>query len=120
MPLENPSVTIQEDWTAAMLASGWSQGTGVNFAVTPVSFYKDPLGRVHIQGTVIGTTINTTIFTLPTGYRPPYRWQCPVGCRDGSGVEIYGKLDVFADGRVVLAAGNVSRVYLDGVNFRII
>lgn len=33
-------------------------------------FRKDPFGRVWVRGTLSGGAVNTTIFTLPTGYRP--------------------------------------------------
>jgi hypothetical protein len=36
----------------------------------PAGFYKDPYGRVWLQGHVDSGTVDTAIFTLPTGYRP--------------------------------------------------
>jgi hypothetical protein len=33
-------------------------------------YYKDPRGFVHLRGLVKDGTLNTTIFTLPVGYRP--------------------------------------------------
>jgi hypothetical protein len=46
--------------------NGW-----VNFAGSlPACFYKDPLGLVHLEGTVNSGANNMPIFTLPAGYRP--------------------------------------------------
>jgi hypothetical protein len=48
------------------------ENSWVNFGAgtPPASFYKDPLGRVHLRGTVQNGTTGTVIFTLPVGYRP--------------------------------------------------
>ena len=37
--------------------------------VPPAGFYKDGMGRVHLQGTVT-VGIGSTLFTLPAGYVP--------------------------------------------------
>jgi microcystin-dependent protein len=34
-------------------------------------FRKDPLGKVQLRGAVKNGTLGSSIFTLPTGYRPP-------------------------------------------------
>jgi hypothetical protein len=44
---------------------------GNGWVGTNVSFYKDALGIVHLDGAVDGTAATgATIFTLPIGYRP--------------------------------------------------
>jgi len=35
-----------------------------------LSFYKDPWGIVHIQGSTSNSGSTSTVFTLPAGYRP--------------------------------------------------
>lgn len=48
-------------------------GTWVNYDTGlfhGAAFWKDPLDMVHIRGLVKDGTINTTVFTLPSGYRP--------------------------------------------------
>lgn len=62
---------------------------------TTAAFYKDPFGTVHIKGLVKSGTINTPVFTLPSGYTP-------------DGIHIFatiaggalGRLDILSDGSV--------------------
>jgi hypothetical protein len=52
--------------------------------LTPVGFYKDHEGIVHLQGVAeVGTggTIDT-LFTLPPGFHPAST-RLPAGCREG-------------------------------------
>jgi hypothetical protein len=47
--------------------NGWTNfGSGHSNA----GFYKDQTGVVHLKGMIVSGTLGTTIFTLPTGYRP--------------------------------------------------
>lgn len=46
------------------------ENSWVNGSTETVAFYKDPWGVVHLKGKATGGTINTVIFTLPTGNRP--------------------------------------------------
>ena len=116
MPLTNPSVPIQEDWEAPTLTNSWSNATGTP-TLTPAGYYKDSLGVVHLRGSLTGGAVGTTLFTLPSGYRPEFRHQIGIATRDSSSV-IFGKVDVYADGSVQLGAGGTTRVFLDGVSFR--
>ena len=57
---------------------------------TPVGFRKDPFGRVHIKGTVRTGTNNTSVFTLPVGYRPPAsRYYTCLGDAGAAGNFVY-------------------------------
>jgi uncharacterized membrane protein len=48
--------------------SGFTNGWGSG--LTAPQFGTDPLGFVHLRGTIAGGTDNTAGFTLPAGFRP--------------------------------------------------
>lgn len=82
-------------------------------------YWKDKNHVVHITGLIKnGTTTNgTTIFTLPTGYRPNNHYM--YACLNAN----YGvsRVDVYDDGRVVINSGgsaNASFLSLAGITFR--
>lgn len=77
-------------------------------------FYKDAWGIVHITGTVKSGTLNTTIFTLPAGYRPQRICNFNVVCNGA-----FGQVTISPTGTVTMAAGG-SNVYLtlSGITFR--
>lgn len=53
---------------APAFQNSWANyGDGWHWA----AFYKDPVGVVRLRGLVKSGTVNTAIFTLPSGYRPP-------------------------------------------------
>jgi hypothetical protein len=79
-------------------------------------FYRDPIGFVHLKGIVTGGTSDSTIFTLPAGYRPPQTLAFSVAASSGSpGVE---DIDVYSNGNV-FAFGSSDPVGLDGITFRV-
>jgi hypothetical protein len=91
------------------------QNAWVNFGggLSVVAFYK--VGdRVYVKGQVSTGTAGTTIFTLPTGYRPLERLDPPI---TANGAGSAGTVGTNGDVIPVAAAGNV-RVSLDGLSFR--
>lgn len=56
----------QEDWITPTLLNGWEQHS----AYDRVGYYKDDFGVVHLRGSVRLGEARTTLFTLPSGYRP--------------------------------------------------
>jgi hypothetical protein len=46
------------------------QNGGNEAGLPPVGFYKDGLGRVHLQGTASSLGATQTLFSLPAGYVP--------------------------------------------------
>lgn len=91
--------------------NGW-----VNYSslFNPAAFWKDPWGVVHLRGLVKDGTINTTIFTLPAGYRPEYQ-QLFVALEEST----LGRVDVLADGQVQMKQGvGTNWLSLDGMTFR--
>lgn len=63
------------------------ENSWVNFGgIFPVaSFIRDGDGFVHIRGLVKSGTANSTVFTLPAGYRPEYPVDAIVASGDTSG-----------------------------------
>jgi hypothetical protein len=89
----------------------------------PASFYRDPLGTVHIAGTVfcvVPPLPNTTVFTLPAGYRPAA--QVEFSTPEGVGAGAVADMVVTGAGNVNHGPGSVPplvfTVGLDGIAFR--
>jgi hypothetical protein len=86
--------------------NGWA-----NFSDTilsPLTFYKDRLGFVHLQGEVRHDTTNgcgSIITTLPAGYRPAKDFGVPVARQDsGSDMDVL-RVNVNANGSLFLVFG---------------
>ncbi len=83
-------------------------------------YWKDGLGVVHLSGLVKnGTSITTTIFTLPEGYRPDFT--------DSSGSTAifavssdsgYGEIRIYYTGNVNGRVGSTNWISLDGITFK--
>lgn len=89
--------------------NGW-----VNFGAPwgVAAFYKDPDGWVHLKGLIRSGTINTSAFTLPAGYRPPYRWLMSVDSNTSQGTVV-----VQTDGTVIPSTGNIAYFQLFDISF---
>lgn len=95
--------------------AGWSNEDPVNETTT--AFYKDPLGVVHLKGTVARSGGGITIFTLPADYRPT-KQACFPSIRSVPTVAV-AYICVTASGLVQEAALNTDGSYLlDGLTFR--
>lgn len=88
----NPSPFNADPWIP--FENGWSNSLGTNGPVCFFSFFC----TVFLLGGFSGGTASTTIFTLPTGYRPPYR--LPLQCVFSAVTATEGFV-VNADGTVV-------------------
>jgi hypothetical protein len=97
---------IQETPQQIVLQNGWSTYTG---SPAP-SFYKDEFSRVHISGMIQGGTMafGTTLFTLPSGYRPSTLTYRSIVSSGGNA----GILSISTSGAVVLQAGLPSNTWL--------
>jgi hypothetical protein len=85
------------------------------------AFYKDPLGVVHLKGTVGGGPPSTSsiIFTLPVGYRPAKAGFYAVAAENEfADLLIQGVNEGARAGRVELNVGGTSWVSLSGITFR--
>jgi hypothetical protein len=80
------------------------QGTWVNedpSTLTRARYWKDPMGLVHVEGTIQSGTINTTAFTLPEGYRPGVGTP-PLPAATNTG---YGEIRIAPTGEVLPVSG---------------
>lgn len=82
------------------------EGTWANASGTDVSaaFFRDPFGIVHIKGLISSGTINTTAFTLPSGYRPNKLIELGTTANAA-----FGRLRINAVGTVVPTNGATTR-----------
>ena len=55
---------VQENFIQAVLSMGTQD------SAYPISYYKDSLGRVHVEGQAQANTSGMIAFTMPVGYRP--------------------------------------------------
>jgi hypothetical protein len=101
--------------------NGWANFDATNF--TTAGFYKDPLGVVHLKGTLVNAADNSIAFQLPPGYRPSKQQLMPMASEapNPGGVPVAAKLEVESDGEVrpdCDGAGCAS-AGIDGVTFRV-
>jgi hypothetical protein len=113
----------QQAWIAPTLLNGWTVYSDVNGTYN-VGYMKDSLGFVHIKGTIKGgtTTGGTTLFTLPSGYRPSQPATFPtISNSNSSGfTAVLNNVSIKPTGEVYLpnpGSGNVW-LALDGITFR--
>lgn len=98
--------------------NGWVNYGGV---FQPVTFYKDSMGIVHLEGTIQNNSapsFGSTIFTLPSGYIPKGQMLVSAGIMSGNG---YATIYIQADGQVRYGNGWVSSATvfgLDSVTFK--
>lgn len=100
-----------EDYVAPTLLNSW-----VNFDTdthNEAGYFRSQDGIVYLRGLIKSGTVGQTAFTLPAGYRPTRRMIC-VAISNGA----IGRVDIEADGSVVINAGNNTYVSLDGISFR--
>lgn len=90
------------------LGSGW---IGYGGGYGSPRYFKAPDGRVTIEGMVQSGT-DGTIFTLLAGYRPPDRLM--FACWSGGGAY---RVDVLANGDVILTGSNTVFSSLSGISF---
>ncbi|MGH9961575.1 MAG: hypothetical protein ACREBC_31365, partial [Pyrinomonadaceae bacterium] len=75
------------------------QNSWVNFDTAnwqQLRFWRDPLDNVHVQGLIKSGFLGTTVFVLPTGYRPAVA-PPPFAVDTNTG---FGRVDVAATGNV--------------------
>jgi hypothetical protein len=77
-------------------------GTWTNFGsgYCPFRYRKDASGMVFVQATVTGGTANSTIITLPVGYRPDFAMQGAAYVDVGGGTGGFGRWDLQTDGQL--------------------
>jgi hypothetical protein len=107
---KNKANIKQEDWISPTLLNGFI--TYVSFS-SPVKYYKDNFGTVHLKGTISSGTAGLASFVLPVGYRP----ITTIGyiCRSKSGTN--GSVGIDPSGNVYIVAYD-TYICLDGITFR--
>lgn len=92
---------VEKEVIKANLENGWINATD---PISPLRFFKDVQGVVHLQGVITGGKTNwgTTIFTLPESYRPSVRAYGVVLLDDYT----IGGVRVETDGRVRISGGS--------------
>lgn len=88
---------VQEAWNTITFVNGWTGSYQPRYK-------KDELGVVHVSGTCSGgtNTVGTTIFSLPSGYRPLDRiYTIARGFKPS--VQVFTPLLVLGDGGVSIA-----------------
>jgi hypothetical protein len=90
--------------------NSWSSTGGI---YGPFQFRKNPEGKVQFRGTIQGGATNTSVFTLPTGYRPPGYTYIPV-LGDAGGAGNYIGID---SAGVVVGTRAGSAIHASNVEF---
>lgn len=100
-------------YTPVTFQSGWSN---FGFGFAPASYYRDPLGIVHLRGTIQNVSSDTIAFTLPVGFRPAKDLFAPAA---GGGPE-GALLRILDNGNVTPSCqgGADCIIGMDGVTFR--
>lgn len=105
-------------WNPLTLASGW-----FDFAAwaMPASYWRDPMGMVHLRGSVASGANSTNIAVLPEGYRPPYDYAgFSVYCVDTANPPVGRNVAIGADGGILyLGPSGPVQVALDSISFRV-
>jgi hypothetical protein len=106
---------LPDSWTAPTLGGGWSNyGSGYSTA----GYYKDPFGTVHLKGVIAGgTTTNTTVYTLPAGYRPLEKLILTSTSYTGAAY-VFTRIDIDTGGNVIVVTGSNNFLSFDGLSFR--
>lgn len=105
-----------ENPKAATLLNGWKNYGSV---YSPVSYWKDKNGIVHLNGLINGTAAtNRIMFTLPLDYRPSY--NIIYTCESSSSASGTMRVDVAPNGNVYLynSSGFPGWLSLDSISFR--
>ncbi len=93
--------------------NGW-----VNFGGTRqgAGFYKDPLGRVHLSGTVKNGS-SGAVWTLPAGYRPGAMLSFTPSLIEGAASG--GRVEILAStGEIMPTTVSPAELSLNGISFR--
>ena len=95
--------------------NGWVNSLG---GFSTAAFYKDPLGVVHLRGSLSRNPGGVEVFTLPTGYRPSQGLAMPMADTDASGS---ADLLIQSDGDVIpqCHTPGVCNASIDGLTFRV-
>lgn len=104
----NTEATGATAFTTPTLQNSWVN-LGLGYANAGYAIHR---GIVILRGTVKNGTLNSTLFTLPAGFRPSAGQLFAVNSNGA-----FGLVEVQADGDVVQVAGVTASLSLDGIRF---
>lgn len=108
----NRNTAAQYDWTpVTVFTNSWLDFGGGTFS--PVSYYKDTDGIVHLRGAIKSGTVAAAAFLLPVGFRPSGSSYFPCVSNNA-----FGFFNITSGGGVVLQVGSNTYASLDGISFR--
>jgi hypothetical protein len=101
---------LAPSWTAPTLLNSWTNLASFNTA----GYYIDQLGIVHLRGVITGgtATSSTTLFTLPSGFRPTVTHVLAAPSNDA-----FGEVRVDTSGNVKIWVGATNWISLDSLTF---
>lgn len=123
MPLMNPSsssIPTQQAWIAPTLINGWGNWPDFspNDGFGSAGYWRDSFGVVQLRGVVRAGSLNSAIFVLPTGFRPPNRLMLIAMSGSSGTVYMPARIDIYPSGNVIQHSGSNYFLSLDGINFR--
>jgi len=82
-----------------------------------VAYYKDKMGRVFLRGLVnnVNNPTGLVVFTLPAGYRPSSSGRLVFTSISNNAL---GRVDILANGDVLVTLGTAGWISLDNISFR--
>lgn len=101
-----------EDYITASYTNSWVDYNATTHNVA--QYFKSLDGFVRIRGVVKSGSMNQSVFTLPTGYRPSKKMIFSVASNGAFGI-----VEIGTDGLVTPTIGNNTYVSLDGIAFRV-
>jgi hypothetical protein len=123
----DPVVIKQPAWANAQLYSPWKNYDSSGAVYSSVQFRKTSHNTVRIRGMVTGgdKSTTTTMFALPTGYRPPREMIFTQKNKGGTGVSATARIGIYPSTGAVRYFGetdsyqNTDWISLDGIEFDI-
>lgn len=94
-----------EAWIAPTLINSWAD---YGSPEAPAGYCIDPLGFVHLRGSIAGGTSGSVAFVLPSGYRPAERCRISVTAHGG-----YGNVRIDTSGDVRASDDQAAGVTVD-------
>jgi len=108
------TVPAAASWQTPTLLNNWAEYSPSGF---PVRYAKDGMSIVRLKGSISAGTIGSTVFTLPSGYRPVNAFTC-AALANVSGSYAVSRIQVGSDGNVtVVSPASVTYVSLDNIAF---
>jgi hypothetical protein len=98
--------------SVTVFTNGWGN---YGLPYPPMAYAINPFGVVQLRGAIASGGSNSIAFTLPVGYRPPYKmlYTVPVSITSST----YGTVTIDTTGEVYVESPNVLPVSLNSISF---